>query len=80
MRSFSAPARRLAPHRPLALAAPTASAAAPAPAGAVAFELLARRQLLPVGSNLAEYESRVHSLPLMDMAGEAACAPRCMGP
>ena len=37
--------------------------------GAVAFELLARRQLLPVGHNLAEYESRVHSLTLMDMSG-----------
>ena len=37
--------------------------------GAVAFELLARRELLPVGHNLAEYESRVHSLTLMDMSG-----------
>lgn len=37
--------------------------------GAIAFELLTRRQLLPVGSHLVEYESRVHSLPLMDMAG-----------
>jgi hypothetical protein len=37
--------------------------------GAVAFELLARLQLLPVGHNLAEYESRVHSLTLMDMPG-----------
>lgn len=39
-------------------------------AGAVAFELLARRQLLPVGRSLADYESRVHSLSLMDMTGQ----------
>ena len=38
--------------------------------GAVAFELLARRPLLPVGHRLAEYESRVHSLTLMDMTGK----------
>ena len=46
------------------------------PAGAVAFELLARRQLLPVGQSLADYESRVHSLPLMDMSGALGVA-RC---
>ena len=37
--------------------------------GAVTLELLTRRQLLPVGSRLADYESRVHSLALVDMAG-----------
>jgi SCY1-like protein 2 len=36
---------------------------------ALAFELLARRQLLPVGARLAEYESRVASLTLVDMTG-----------
>lgn len=36
----------------------------------VTFELFARRQLLPVGHSLADYESRVHSLMLVDMSGE----------
>jgi SCY1-like protein 2 len=35
----------------------------------VAFELITRRQLLPVRHSLADYESRVHSLALVDMAG-----------
>lgn len=37
----------------------------------VAFELFAQRQLLPVSHSLAEYESRVHSLTLVDMTGAA---------
>ena len=36
----------------------------------IAFELFARRSLLPVGQSLADYESRVHSLTLVDMSGE----------
>ncbi|PRW61454.1 SCY1 2 [Chlorella sorokiniana] len=37
--------------------------------GCITFELSARRQLLPVGHSLADYESRVHSLTLVDMSG-----------
>lgn len=36
----------------------------------VTFELFTRRQLLPVGHSLADYESRVHSLMLVDMSGK----------
>lgn len=35
----------------------------------MALELLCRRQLLPVGGRLEEYEARVHSLGLLDMTG-----------
>lgn len=58
------------PLPPRPSASPPSSAAADVfSLGAVAFELLARRQLLAVGSSLADYESKVHSLTMVDMTG-----------
>ncbi len=56
---------RLCPEPPL-----LCPAALHSPCRCVTFELFARRQLLPVGHSLADYESRVHSLTLVDMSGE----------
>ncbi|EFN53517.1 hypothetical protein CHLNCDRAFT_136879 [Chlorella variabilis] len=46
--------------------------------GALAFQLLTRRQLLPVGHSLGEYESRLHSLTLVCAVDKSAPTVMCV--